>query len=165
MISIFNICLGSDLRYLVYKPSSVMITLWTYVNSQQQTVKSILTSNKLISLSNKELWVTWQLCWQNPGLVMSNDALVKIWRILSQVLVFHHQAGRTTFPVGHHGPKIMLEIRCLSLRTEKRWLDRSTQSPFLFLSWTMPMIAKYENLPRWFPQLTLLCVLKNSYGL
>lgn len=165
MISIFNICLGSDLRYLVYRPSSVTITLWTYVNSQQQTAKSILTSNKL-SLNNKELWVTWQLRWQDPGLVMSKDALVKNWRILSRVPVFHHQPGRA-FPVGHHGPKIMLEIRCLSLRIEKRWLDRSTPSPFpfFFFSWTMPMTAKYESLPKWFPQLTLLCVLKNSYGL
>ena len=33
--------------------------------------------------------------------------------------MFHHQAGRTTFPVGCLGPKIMLEIRCLSLRIEE----------------------------------------------
>lgn len=61
--------------------------------------------------------------------------------------MFHCQAGRTTFLVGRHGPKIMLKIRCLSLRTEKGGLTDQHNLLFFF-SWTMPMTAKYESLPR-----------------
>ena len=80
---------------------------------------------------------------------MSKDALVKNWRILSRVPMFHHQAGRTTVPVGRLGPKIMLEIRCLSLRIEEGGLtDQHNLLFHFFFSWTMPMTAKHESLPR-----------------
>lgn len=66
--------------------------------------------------------------------------------------MLHHSAARTHFPVVRHGPKIMLEIKGLSLSLEKSGLtgQRNLLYHFFFLEDVND--AKYEILPTSFPQ-------------
>ena len=67
--------------------------------------------------------------------------------------MLHHGAARIPFPVVHHGPKIMLKIKGLSLSLEKSGLTGQRNLLYHFFFFLEDANdAKYEILPRSFPQ-------------